>query len=58
MPNKTPVSIRLDPSIKMASEKVAAMERRSLSNLIEVLLSERCNHHGIRIDGVEKVVRG
>jgi antitoxin component of RelBE/YafQ-DinJ toxin-antitoxin module len=42
MPNKVPVSIRLDPKVKSAAEKMAKEQNRGLSNLIETLLAKAC----------------
>ncbi len=36
------VTLRVDPEIKVAAEKAAAHDRRSLTNLIEVLLIDHC----------------
>jgi hypothetical protein len=48
MPKKIPVSIRITPELKAASEKVAKLENRSFTNLVETLLLERCKKHGIK----------
>jgi hypothetical protein len=45
MPNKIAISIRLEPWLKKAAERVAREENRSLTNLIETLLLERCKIH-------------
>jgi hypothetical protein len=49
MPRKIPSSIRLDPDVKAAAEKLAELQNRSLTNLIETLLREACQKHGIKI---------
>ena len=36
------VTLRVDPAIKAAAEKAAAHDRRSLTNLVEVLLVAHC----------------
>jgi hypothetical protein len=36
------VTLRVDPEIKAAAEKAAAQDRRSLTNLVEVLLVAHC----------------
>jgi hypothetical protein len=36
------VTLRVDPEIKAAAEKAAAYDRRSLTNLVEVLLVNHC----------------
>jgi hypothetical protein len=45
---KVPLSVRIDPDLKAAAEKVAALEHRSITNLIETLLLERCQKHKIK----------
>ena len=35
-------SLRIDPKVKLAAEKAAAADRRSLSSLTEVLLAKHC----------------
>jgi hypothetical protein len=39
--------MRMDPEVKEASEKAAAMDRRSLASLIEILLTEHCKERGL-----------
>ena len=36
------MTLRIDPEIKAAAEKAAARDRRSLTNLVEVLLVDHC----------------
>jgi hypothetical protein len=36
------MTLRIDPEIKAAAEKAAARDRRSLTNLVEVLLVNHC----------------
>jgi hypothetical protein len=43
------LTIRIQPRIKAAAEKAAQKDHRSLTNLIEVLLVQRCREAGIRI---------
>jgi hypothetical protein len=43
----TQFTMRMDPEVKAAAEKVAAEDRRSLSSLIEILLIEVCKKRGI-----------
>jgi len=50
MSKKNPTSIRLKPEIKSAADKLAALQNRSLSNLIETLLQEASQKHGIKIE--------
>jgi hypothetical protein len=42
----TMFTMRMDPEVKAAAEKVAAEDRRSLSSLIEILLIEICKKRG------------
>ncbi|MBV9490054.1 MAG: hypothetical protein JO069_10070 [Verrucomicrobia bacterium] len=49
MPKKVPVSIRITPELKAASERAARLENRSFTNLVETLLRERCRKHGIKL---------
>ena len=42
----TMFTMRMDPEVKAAAEKVAADDRRSLSSLIEILLIEICKKRG------------
>lgn len=44
------VTLRIDPHLKAAAEKAADHDRRSLTNLIEVLIIERCRALEIEID--------
>ena len=55
MSKKNPTSIRLSPEMKSAADKLAALQNRSLSNLIETLLQEAFQKHGIK---TESRVRG
>jgi hypothetical protein len=38
--------MRIDPELKGAAEKAAAADRRSLSSLVETLLTDYCREHG------------
>jgi hypothetical protein len=40
-------SMRIDPELKEAAEKAAADDRRSLSSLIEKLLTDYCRDQGL-----------
>jgi hypothetical protein len=42
-----PVNLRLRPSLKAAAEKAAEMDQRSLTSLIEKLLSDYCHKRGL-----------
>ena len=41
-----PVNLRLQPSLKAAAEKAATADHRSLTGLIEKLLSDYCQKRG------------
>lgn len=44
------VTLRIEPRLKAAAEKAADHDRRSLTNLIEVLIIERCKSLNIKMD--------
>jgi len=49
-PKKTAtLNLRIDPSIKEAVKEAAALEHRSVANLVEVLIMEHCESVGITI---------
>ena len=49
-PKKTAtLNLRIDPAIKEAAKEAAELERRSVANLIEVLITEHCESVGITI---------
>lgn len=43
------LNLRVDPAIRQAAKEAAAREHRSVANLIEVLIRERCARLGITI---------
>jgi hypothetical protein len=43
----SPVNLRLRPSLKAAAEKAAELDHRSLTSLIEKLLSDYCQKRGL-----------
>ncbi|GAB5452317.1 MAG: hypothetical protein Hals2KO_26450 [Halioglobus sp.] len=47
------VTFRIDPQTKEALQHAAGQERRSLANMIEVMIRDYCKRHDIAIDGVE-----
>lgn len=53
---KMPLGLRLDPDLVVAARRAAALESRTLTNLIETLLRERCRYHGIDIDGASEKI--
>jgi hypothetical protein len=40
------VNLRIDPSLKAAAEKAAAADQRSLTSLVEKLLTDYLKKHG------------
>lgn len=44
------VTLRIEPQLKAAAEVAAGRDHRSLTNLIEVLIVERCKALEIDID--------
>lgn len=53
---KMPLGLRLDPDLVVAARKAAALESRTLTNLIEILLRERCHYHGITVDSASEKI--
>ena len=45
------LTTRIDPALKQAVRIAAAVERRSLSNMIEVMICAYCQQHGMAIPG-------
>jgi len=43
------MTLRVEPSVKAAAELVAKRNRRSLTNMIEVLILEYCEREGIEL---------
>jgi len=43
------LTVRIAPLVKMAAEKAAAKDHRSVTNFIEVLVLEHCRRNGIPI---------
>jgi hypothetical protein len=50
----TQFNMRIDPVLKDAAEKAAADDRRSLSSLVEKLLTDYCREHGFLVDEPKK----
>ena len=44
------VTLRIEPRLKAAAEKAAERDQRSLTNLIEVLIVERCKALNIKLE--------
>lgn len=43
------LTFRIDPALKEALRAAADIEHRSISNMVEVLIRDYCNHHGIDV---------
>lgn len=50
------MSFRVTPRFKRLLQAAATRERRSLTNMIEMLVEDYCSHHGIGRPGVRKTV--
>ncbi|CRI66747.1 hypothetical protein THIOKS13070003 [Thiocapsa sp. KS1] len=51
-PTKTAtLTLRVDPQVKDLLAKAARTERRSLANMLEVMVIEYCRQHGAAING-------
>ena len=48
------LTLRVEPMVKVAAEKAAEHEHRSLTNLIEVLILNYCKEQGIDLDAPKK----
>ena len=49
-PNKTAtLNLRIDPALKEALREAALLDRRSIANLIELLIRQHCEEVGIPI---------
>jgi hypothetical protein len=46
------LTIRIDPGVKKALREVADGERRSVANMVEVLVRDHCRKAGVAIEGV------
>jgi len=45
------LTIRFEPALKAALRALAKGEHRSISNMVEVLIRDRCKVKGIAIEG-------
>lgn len=46
------VSVRVEPQIKAALQAAADKERRSLANMIEIMVMTYCQRSGVVVDGM------
>ena len=45
------VTVRIEPAVKAGLKAVAEQERRSLANMIEVMIRQYCDAAGVQIGG-------
>jgi hypothetical protein len=45
----TTLTLRIDPAVKEGLRAVAALEHRSLANMIEVMIRDHCGRNGVTI---------
>lgn len=45
------ITVRIEPAVKAGLKTVAEQERRSLANMIEVMIRQYCDAAGVRIGG-------
>jgi uncharacterized protein (DUF1778 family) len=48
------LNLRVSPEVKKALEMVATLERRSLTGLVEWLVTQHCEQHSIHLATVAK----
>ncbi|AFL73539.1 ribbon-helix-helix protein, CopG family [Thiocystis violascens] len=53
----TTLTVRIQPAVKEGLRTIAEQERRSLANMIEVLIREYCARHGAPIDGKQSTAQ-
>ena len=49
------VTVRIEPAVKAGLKAVAELERRSLANMIEVMIRQYCDAAGVQIGGPKVV---
>ena len=47
------LTFRIDPWLKQALREAAEQEHRSIANMVEVLIRDYCDQHGIATKGKE-----
>ena len=56
LPRKTEkLTIRIDPIVKEALRQVSAHDNRSVANMVEVMIFERCEQLGLSLPKVPKI---
>jgi hypothetical protein len=48
------MTLRVEPRIKLAAEKAAEHDRRSLTSLIEILVLRHCSEIGLNAESIDK----
>jgi len=43
------ITVRIEPAVKVGLKAIAEQERRSLANMIEVMIRDYCERNGITI---------
>lgn len=43
------LTVRVEPAVKAGLKAVAEQERRSLANMIEVMIRDYCGRHGVTV---------
>jgi hypothetical protein len=51
------VTVRIEPAVKAGLKAVAKQERRSLANMIEVMIRQYCDTAGVEIADPDAAVR-
>lgn len=49
------LTFRISPGLKEALRAAAEQEHRSISNMVEVLIRDYCEQHGITISPLEEI---
>lgn len=44
------ITVRIEPAVKAGLKAMAERERRSLANMIEVMIRDYCGRNGVKID--------
>jgi len=44
------ITVRIEPAVKEGLKVVAEQERRSLANMIEVMIRDYCDRHAVEIN--------
>jgi hypothetical protein len=47
------ITVRIEPAVKAGLKAVAVQERRSLANMIEVMIRQYCGRSGVAIPEVQ-----